>query len=236
MGGVWVFWARIACFPCFTPHLAPCSSKCSTFVHCNLGLVNWLCCSLVKQTKSGSVTHQNHKSWCPDQWMGIWSKWTRFRTLNVEQRQKKGLVAVPYKLASVSIYWDPELLLVPSWVFSLPVSSLSCLPTLQGFPGGSAGKESACNVGDPLIPGLGRSPGEGTGYPFQYSGLEKSMDCIVQGVAKSWTPLSNFHFPFPTLPVNYCYSANPDSNWYRQPREATQMTDTHTQKCTSQRN
>ena len=123
--------------------MAPCSSKCSTFVHCNLGLVNWLCCSLVKQTKSGSVTHQNHKSWCPDQWMGIWSKWTRFRTLNVEQRQKKGLVAVPYKLASVSIYWDPELLLVPSWVFSLPVSSLSCLPTLQGFPGGSAGKEWA---------------------------------------------------------------------------------------------
>ena len=40
------------------------------------------------------------------------------------------------------------------------------------FPGGSAGKESACNVGDlVLIPGLGRSPGEGTGYPLQYSGL-----------------------------------------------------------------
>ena len=40
----------------------------------------------------------------------------------------------------------------------------------KGFPGGSAGKESACNVGDPgLIPGLGRSPGEGIGYPLQYS-------------------------------------------------------------------
>ena len=59
--------------------------------------------------------------------MGIRSRWTHFRTLNVEQRQKKPLVAVPYKLASVSNYWDPELLLVPSWVFSLPVSSLSCL-------------------------------------------------------------------------------------------------------------
>ena len=46
-----------------------------------------------------------------------------------------------------------------------------------GFPCGSAGKESACNVGDlGLIPGLGRSPGEGKGYPHQYSGLENSID------------------------------------------------------------
>ena len=45
------------------------------------------------------------------------------------------------------------------------------------FPGGSVDKESACNGGDPgLIPGLGRLPGEGTGYPLQYSGLEDSMD------------------------------------------------------------
>ena len=44
--------------------------------------------------------------------------------------------------------------------------------------------------------GLGRSPGEGQGYPLQYSGLENSMDCIVHGVAKSWTRLSNFHFHF----------------------------------------
>ena len=44
------------------------------------------------------------------------------------------------------------------------------------------------------IPGLGRSPGEGKGYPLQYSGLENSMDCIVHGVAKSWTRLSDFHF------------------------------------------
>ena len=54
------------------------------------------------------------------------------------------------------------------------------------FPCGSAGKESTCNVGDlGLIPRLGRSPGEGKGYPLQYSGLENSMDCIVHGVAKS---------------------------------------------------
>ena len=52
------------------------------------------------------------------------------------------------------------------------------------FPCGSAGKESTCNVGDlGSIPGLGRSPGEGKGYPLQYSGLENSMDCIVHGVS-----------------------------------------------------
>ena len=58
----------------------------------------------------------------------------------------------------------------------------------MGFPCGSAGKESACNAGDlGLIPGLGRSPGEGNGYPLQYCGLENSMDYIVHGVAKSRT-------------------------------------------------
>ena len=65
----------------------------------------------------------------------------------------------------------------------------------MGFLDGSDGKESACNEGDlGLIPGLGRSPGEGKGYPFQYSGLENSMDCIVHEVAKSWTLLNDFHF------------------------------------------
>ena len=67
----------------------------------------------------------------------------------------------------------------------------------MGFPDNSVGKESACNAGDPAsIPGLGRSAGEGIGYPFQYSGLENSMDHVVYGVAKSWTRLSNFHFHF----------------------------------------
>ena len=64
----------------------------------------------------------------------------------------------------------------------------------NGFPCGSAGKESACNAGDlGSIPGLERSPGEGKGYPLQYSGLENSMDCTVHGVAKSRTRLSDFH-------------------------------------------
>ena len=50
-------------------------------------------------------------------------------------------------------------------------------PVFLGFPGKSVGKEFTCNVGDLcLIPGLGRSLGEGNGYPFQYSGLESPMD------------------------------------------------------------
>ena len=66
--------------------------------------------------------------------------------------------------------------------------------TSPGFPDSSAGKESACSAGDQgSIPRLGRSPGEGKGYPLQYSGLENSMDCIVHGVAKSRTRLSDFH-------------------------------------------
>ena len=57
-------------------------------------------------------------------------------------------------------------------------------PCALGFPCGSAGRDSACNVEDlGLIPGLGRSSGEGKGYPLQYSGLENSMDYTVHGVA-----------------------------------------------------
>ena len=64
-------------------------------------------------------------------------------------------------------------------------------PVFLGFPCGSAGKESACNAGDlGLIPGLGSFPGEGKGYPLQYSCPENSMDYIVHGVTKSQTRLS----------------------------------------------
>ena len=59
---------------------------------------------------------------------------------------------------------------------------------LFGFLCSSGGKESICNAGDVgSIPGLGRSPGEGKGYPLQYSGLENSMDSTVHGVKKSRT-------------------------------------------------
>ena len=65
----------------------------------------------------------------------------------------------------------------------------------MGFHDSSAGKESAYNEGElGSIPGLGRCPGKGKGYLFQYSGLENPMDCRVHGVTKSQTQLSDFHF------------------------------------------
>ena len=75
----------------------------------------------------------------------------------------------------------------------------------MGFPGGSAGNESACNVGVlGLIPGLGRSPREGNGDPLQYSGLENSRDREVRratdhGVVKSWTQLKGLSLLIPNL-------------------------------------
>ena len=72
--------------------------------------------------------------------------------------------------------------------------------------------ESACNVGDlASVPGLGRSPGEGKGYPLLYSGLENSMDHIVHGVAKSWTWLGDFHFQGAGTPdLEYVESSDPE--------------------------
>ena len=59
-------------------------------------------------------------------------------------------------------------------------------PVFMGFPGGSASKEPACNTRDlGSITGLGRSPEKGNGYPLQCSGLENSMDSIVNGVPKN---------------------------------------------------
>ena len=72
-----------------------------------------------------------------------------------------------------------ELLLLGSFILDLPAFSSF------GLPGGSVGKKSACNVGGlGLIPLLGKSFGEGNGYPPQYSGLENSI-CLVHGVAES---------------------------------------------------
>ena len=74
---------------------------------------------------------------------------------------------------------------------------MTCFTYLTGFPGGSDGKESACNAGDlGLIPGSGRSPGEGHGNPLQDSCLENPMDrkawwATVHGVAKSQKELSD---------------------------------------------
>ena len=77
----------------------------------------------------------------------------------------------------------------------MPVQSL--VGGLEGFPGGSNGKESACSAEDlGSIPWSGRSPGEGNGYPLQYSCLENAMDrgawwATVNGVTKSQTRLSD---------------------------------------------
>ena len=69
------------------------------------------------------------------------------------------------------------------------------IPVFLVFSCGSAGEESTCNAGDlGSVPGLGRFPGEGKDYPFQYSGLEDSTDGIVHGVTKSQTRLNAFHF------------------------------------------
>ena len=91
------------------------------------------------------------------------------------------------------VAWNPTL------PHPLPSFLHSCLIFLTPFPCDWAGKESTCNAGDlGLIPRLGRSPGEGKGYPLQYSGLENSMDCTVHGVTKSWTWLNDFHLPWST--------------------------------------
>ena len=80
-------------------------------------------------------------------------------------------------------------------------------PVFLGFPCGSTGKESACNVGDlDWIPGLGRTPGEGKGYPLQYSGLENSINYTVRGDAKSRTQLSDFHILSSKYLEGHCLS------------------------------
>ena len=80
-------------------------------------------------------------------------------------------------------------------IFNFPVFILMWLRSYSGLPGGSDGEESACNVRDTgLIPGSGRSPGEGHGNPLQYPCLENPMDtgawrATVHGVTESQTPL-----------------------------------------------
>ena len=82
-----------------------------------------------------------------------------------------------------------------SWVGEIPWRRARLpAPVFLDFACGSAGKESACNAGDlGSIPGLGRSPGEGKGYPLQYSGLENSMDYSPWGHKESDT--TDFNFP-----------------------------------------
>ena len=107
----------------------------------------------------------------------------------------------PHRASVIACWWKICLQCRRPW-FNFQVGKIHWrrdrLPTsvFLGFPCGSADKESACNAGDlSLIPGLGKSPGEGKGSRLQYSGLKNSTDCMVHGVAKSRTELSDFHFP-----------------------------------------
>ena len=109
---------------------------------------------------------------------------------------KLGILQLEYVLKSPR--WQLHLQVLIRWICLGSCLSVAGPPSAQkvlllgelmlasGFPCGSAGKESAGHMGDlSSIPGLGRSPGEGKGYPLQYSGLENFVDCIVHGVAKS---------------------------------------------------
>ena len=102
---------------------------------------------------------------------------------------------LPLPLFSESLSLSLFLLRTPiMWMLVYLILSKRSL----GFSGGSTGKEPACNSRDlGSILGLGRSPGEGKGYPLKYSGLENSMDCIICQVAKSQTWLRDFSFFFP---------------------------------------
>ena len=90
-------------------------------------------------------------------------------------------------------------------------TGVGCHALLQGVFLTQGWNLCLCNMGDlGLIPGLGRSPGEGKGYPLQYSGLENSMNCIVHGVTKSWTGLSDFDLL--SLPLGFpCSSSGKES-------------------------
>ena len=124
---------------------------------------------------------------------------------------------LPYWVSSAQPkwhYWNQ--VLCKEWEYLLYLGFQVTNVTLQnwnlfnlGSPCGSGGKESACNVGDlGLIPGLGGSPGEGKGYPIQYSGLENFMDCIVHGVTKSRAQLSDFHFHMYVYRYIFLYTWN----------------------------
>ena len=99
-----------------------------------------------------------------------------------------------------------------------------CVSRELDFPCGSAGKESACNVGDlGLIPGLGRSSGEGKGYPLQYSGLENSMDYIVHGVTKSWDTTER-------LSLSFCVQGR-HQGWFLQGPSHRSLSSPNKQSC-----
>ena len=148
-------------------------------------------------TLSPSSSHLPHPIPLPSlvnlvQWLSLVPRASTWVPSLTPRSYQRPLIHLPFQTCS-------SFFCVPRGVVIASVQVLFFYSTL-GFPCGSAGKESACNVGDlGSIPGLGRSPGERKVFPLQYSGLENSMDCIVHGVARSRTQLSDFHFTYSAL-------------------------------------
>ena len=140
---------------------------------------------------------KDREAWCAAV-HGVTKTWTRLRDLTIMD-STTDLAVDLFSANSVTEGWEIPAIILDYLLLRLIGSSLRLPLDSQGFPSSSAGKESTWNAGElGLIPGLGISPGEGNGYPLQYSCLENSMDrgawqATVHGVAKSQTWLSNFH-------------------------------------------
>ena len=133
--------------------------------------------------------------------VSVFSKWIPFFLQLQNHRMTAGIPAIRSFRKEGSFPSCVSSFSSESFPRSLYLMAFACLiGQLQGFPGDSDGKTSACSPGDQSsIPGLGRSPGEGNGNPLQYSCLENSMDrgawqATFHGVASSWTRLSDFTF------------------------------------------
>ena len=150
----------------------------------------------LSNNKSNTIT-----KWWFALFSSLWSLKTIFQSIYSFQKLGKAIACSDISKHVIKLtYWLPSMPHVKqgkpeAWkedevAYTLNIDWLSmyywAVIITQGFPCGPAGKESACNAGDlGLISGLGRSPGEGKGYPLQYSGPENFVDCIVHGVTKS---------------------------------------------------
>ena len=133
---------------------------------------------------------------------GYWGMGLMKNTDSVEEKilNKPWILLLGWTPQSI-VFYGPYLYLLGRWRLKNFCSEEFLRPSLsysfcfvlflamcflqKGFPCGSAGEESACNVGElGSIPGLGRSPGKGNSYPLQYSGLENSKNCIVHGLQR----------------------------------------------------
>ena len=113
-----------------------------------------------------------------------------------------------------------SILVVSIYIATNSARSFTFLHTLSSFPCGSAGKESACNAGDlGWIPGLGRSPGEGKGYPLQYAGQENSMGS--QRVRHDWVTLTSLRRVTKSQKQGWFPDFWPGWGWVRMVRRET---------------